>query len=274
MKSFKNKVCVITGGGSGIGRALAKQLAEAGAKVAISDVNEKNLKETEVLLGLASDHIHTQVLDVSNRDDFEAYAIRLKDYFGGVDMIVNNAGVALAETVEKTSYEDFEWLMDINFWGVVYGTKAFLPLLKSSPEASLVNISSIFGLAGIPTQGAYNASKFAVRGFTEALRLELKNTSVQPLSVHPGGIKTNIVRNGRMRWSISGGADKSAMERDFDKFTFTTPEQAAEVILTAVKKKKNRVLIGADAHVYDWATRLLPRSYHHLIDTVIRPKLP
>ncbi|KZY94049.1 acetoin dehydrogenase, partial [Oleiphilus sp. HI0073] len=194
MKNFKDKVCIVTGAGSGIGRSLTMQLAEQGAKLAISDVNQAALDETIGILKLDDTRLLSMLVDVSKKDQMQAFSDAVDKKYGLADMIVNNAGVALSQTVEDTTYEDFEWLMDINFWGVVHGTKLFLPLLKRSDDSAVVNISSVFGLVGIPTQGAYNASKFAVKGYTEALRLELKNTNVTPITVHPGGIKTNIAK--------------------------------------------------------------------------------
>ena len=181
MKNFKDKVAVITGAGSGIGRALAQELASAGAKLALSDINEAGLKETADLLGLAEDRLMTRKLDVADRQAFYDFADDVVNHFGYANMIFNNAGVALGATVEKMNYDDFEWLMNINFWGVVYGTKAFLPYLKEAGEGHIINVSSVFGLIGIPTQSAYNAAKFAVRGFTEALRTPSEDSKWVPL---------------------------------------------------------------------------------------------
>ena len=269
MKSFANKVAVITGAGSGIGRALAQQLSEEGAQLALSDVNEKGLEETKANLK-GSGKVTLTKLDVADRSAFEQYAKDTISEFGQVDMLFNNAGVALAQTVEDCSYEDFEWLMNINFWGVVYGTKAFLPILKRSPEACVVNISSIFGFVGIPSQGAYNASKFAVRGFTEALRLELKDTSVTPICVHPGGIKTNIVNNARVFSGFTANQSKDDLKSLFDKMTYTLPEQAADTIIKGIKKKQRRVLIGPDARAYDFMARVFPNHYDVVLDKLLR----
>ncbi|KZX86222.1 acetoin dehydrogenase [Oleiphilus sp. HI0009] len=269
MKSFKNKVCVVTGAGSGIGRSLAIQLADAGALLAISDVNQASLDETLNLLSLPHKDVMTMLVDVSKREQMEAFAEKVEDTYGRADLVINNAGVALMQTVEDTSYEDFEWLMDINFWGVVYGTKSFLPLLKRSSDGAIVNISSVFGLVGIPTQGAYNASKFAVKGYTEALRLELKNTPVTPITVHPGGIKTNIVNSARFYRGTNAGQEHKDVKSLFDRLTFTTPDQAASTILKGVKRKKMKILIGKDAYFYDWAGRWLPESYHRIVDKIM-----
>ena len=268
MKDFQNKVAVITGAGSGIGRALARDLAAAGARLALSDVNQVGLQETADSLGLGSDRLITEAFDVADRDAFYAFAERVTGHFGAAHLVFNNAGVALGATVEDMSYDDFEWLMGINFWGVVYGTKAFLPHLKAAGEGHIVNVSSVFGLIGVPTQSAYNAAKFAVRGFTEALRqeLEMEGGRVSCTSVHPGGIKTNIARNARMGAGvekITGDVDKA--RRDFEKMFRTTPEEASQTILKGVKGNKRRVLIGSDARAIDSMQRLMPTAYQRIM---------
>ncbi|HAI34312.1 MAG TPA: acetoin dehydrogenase [Alcanivorax sp.] len=268
MKDFQNKVAVITGAGSGIGRALARDLAAAGARLALSDVNQVGLQETADSLGLGSDRLITEAFDVADRDAFYAFAERVTGHFGAAHLVFNNAGVALGATVEDMSYEDFEWLMGINFWGVVHGTKAFLPHLKAAGEGHIVNVSSVFGLIGVPTQSAYNAAKFAVRGFTEALRqeLEMEGGRVSCTSVHPGGIKTNIARNARMGAGvekITGDVDKA--RRDFEKMFRTTPEEASQTILKGVKGNKRRVLIGSDARAIDSMQRLMPTAYQRIM---------
>ncbi|MED5388593.1 MAG: SDR family NAD(P)-dependent oxidoreductase [Pseudomonadota bacterium] len=269
MKNFKDKVAVITGAGSGIGRALALELGAAGAKLALSDINEAGLKETADQLGLAEDRLMTRKLDVADRQAFYDFADDVVNHFGYANMIFNNAGVALGATVEDMNYDDFEWLMNINFWGVVYGTKAFLPYLKQAGEGHIINISSIFGLVGIPTQSAYNAAKFAVRGFTESLRIELEmeNSPVSCTSVHPGGIKTNIAKAARFDSSVERitGGDKEQSIQDFEKLFRTTPAEAASTILKGVRGNKRRVLIGSDAVAVDTMQRLLPTSYQKLI---------
>ncbi|HEX4938327.1 MAG TPA: SDR family NAD(P)-dependent oxidoreductase, partial [Candidatus Kapabacteria bacterium] len=200
MKQFRGKVAAITGAGSGIGQALAIQLAQAGCDLALSDVNQVGLQDTVRQVSSTGVRVHVQPLDVANRDAMYAWADTVVAVLGKVNLIFNNAGVALTETVEAMRYADFEWLMNINFWGVVHGTKAFLPHLKASGDGHVVNVSSVFGIIGVPTQSAYNAAKFAVRGFTESLREEMaiEGYPVNVTCVHPGGIKTNIVRSGRM----------------------------------------------------------------------------
>ena len=268
MKDFQNKVAVITGAGSGIGRALARDLAAAGARLALSDVNQVGLQETADSLGLGSDRLITEAFDVADRDAFYAFAERVTGHFGAAHLVFNNAGVALGATVEDMSYEDFEWLMGINFWGVVHGTKAFLPHLKAAGDGHIVNVSSVFGLIGVPTQSAYNAAKFAVRGFTESLRqeLEMEGGKVSCTSVHPGGIKTNIARNARMAEGmehITGDPEKA--RRDFEKMFRTTPDEAARTILKGVRGNKRRVLIGSDARAIDSMQRLMPTAYQRIM---------
>jgi len=269
MKDFQNKVAVITGAGSGIGRALAVDLAAAGARLALSDINEAGLQETADALNLGSDRLITEAFDVADRDAFYTFAERVTGHFGAAHLVFNNAGVALGATVEEMSYDDFEWLMGINFWGVVYGTKAFLPHLKAAGEGHIVNVSSVFGLIGVPTQSAYNAAKFAVRGFTEALRqeLEMEGDQVSCTSVHPGGIKTNIARNARMGPGVEKitGADADKARRDFEKMFRTTPEEASRTILKGVRGNKRRVLIGSDARAIDSMQRLMPTAYQKIM---------
>jgi short-subunit dehydrogenase len=204
-----------------------------------------------------------------------AFAAAVQQKFGAVHVVVNNAGVAVSQTVVDLEYKDFEWLMGINFWGVVYGTKAFLPAMLAQNEGTVVNISSVFGIIAVPAQGAYNAAKFAVRGFTECLRHELKeaHSNVKSICVHPGGIKTNIVRHARVFKSFDGQTDKTVMMAQFEKGARTTPEQAAATIIDGIEKGKARVLIGADAHLIDWIQRLMPIRYWNLLRAVMRREL-
>ncbi|WP_029919554.1 SDR family NAD(P)-dependent oxidoreductase [Nevskia soli] len=267
MKSFENKVAAITGAGSGMGRTLALRLAAQKCQVALSDVNEAGLAETARLAAQSGVKVTSKKVDVADRAAVYAWAEEVVQDHGKVNLIFNNAGVALGATVEGMSYEDFEWIVGINFWGVVYGTKAFLPHLKASGDGHIINTSSVFGLAGIPSQSAYNATKFAVRGFTEALRqeLELAGAPVSATSVHPGGIKTNIARAARMSSSLRdiGLDDKHGSEK-FEKNFITTADNAAKIILNAVRGNKRRVLVGPDAYLIDLMVRLLPSSYQLL----------
>lgn len=269
MKSFSNKVAVITGAGSGIGRALAQTLSAEGALLALSDVNLKGLQDTQASLKGNGKVLITQ-LDVSDRHAFEEYSQVIIDEFGHADLLFNNAGVALSQTVENCSYDDFEWMMNINFWGVVYGTKSFLPHLLCRPEAAIINISSIFGIIALPTQSQYNAAKFAVRGFTESLRQEVKDSNLYVSCVHPGGIKTNIVANGRMHTSMVGDQTHAEQIEEFNKMARTTPMKAAETILTGIRKNKRRILIGHDAKLIDRLQRLFPEKYTSILSSLLK----
>ncbi len=268
MKHLNGRVAAITGAGSGIGRALATDLAGRGTHLALSDIDEVGLAETVGLCEGRGVKVTSQRLDVADRAAVEAWAQQVVDDHGKVNLIFNNAGVALGATVEGESYDDFHWLMDINFWGVVHGTKAFLPHLKASGEGHVVNISSVFGLVSIPAQSAYNAAKFAVRGFTDALRMELEieGAPVSATTIHPGGIKTNIARSARFDESMSdvGGA-VDATPDEFDKIAMTTPEKAARQILTAVERDRRRALIGPDAKVFDLVSRLPAGVYQRAL---------
>jgi NAD(P)-dependent dehydrogenase (short-subunit alcohol dehydrogenase family) len=257
------QVAVITGAGSGIGRALALALDGRGASLVLSDVNAEGLEETSKLLSRPA---KTRVVDVSQRDQVEGLAAFTQASFGRVDLVVNNAGVTVHDTVEHVSYEDFEWVMSVNFWGVVYGTKAFLPLMRAQQSGIIANVSSIFGIVGWPLQGVYNASKFAVRGFTEVLWRELKGTGVRAVSIHPGGIKTNIVRSMRFRRGVGPTANHDTTVRLFDKMARTTPAQCAATILKGLDKGDRRILIGADAVTLDRLQRASPTGYPDAIE--------
>jgi NAD(P)-dependent dehydrogenase (short-subunit alcohol dehydrogenase family) len=262
------KIAVITGAGSGIGRALSLQLNRDGCELYLSDINGDGLGETLRLLSRKDVPASGLVLDVADKAAMHAWAEQIAAARGHVDIVINNAGVALIATVEGSSYEDIEWLMGINFWGVVYGTQAFLPLLRRSTQGHLVNLSSVFGLIGVPTQSAYNAAKFAVRGYTEALRQEMHGTNVHVCCVHPGGIKTNIARAAR-----SGASAMSAAERgsEFEKLARTTPEVAAQKIIAAIEKRQKRLLIGLDATIISLVCRLFPVSYTRFLLALAKP---
>ncbi|UCF46186.1 MAG: SDR family oxidoreductase [Myxococcales bacterium] len=267
MKSFENKVAAITGAGSGIGRGLALELGRRKCHLALSDIDDQGLQETVDRASRLGVRVTTNKVDVADREAVYAWADEVVDDHGKVNLVFNNAGVALASTVEAMSYEDFEWLMNINFWGVVYGTKAFLPHLKASGDGHLVTISSVFGLAGIPSQSAYNSAKFAVRGFTESLRqeLDMMDCGVSATSVHPGGVKTGIARSSRIDSSVRDlGIDDIGGREKFEKTFITSADKAARVILEGVRRNRRRVLIGPDARVFDWAVRLLPSAYQRI----------
>lgn len=274
MKSFTGKVAAITGAGSGMGRTLAIRLAKEGCGLAISDIDEKGLNETAELLKPFGVRVTTTKLDVSNKEAVFAWADATAKEHGQVNLIFNNAGVALSGTVPALSIEDYEWIIGINFWGVVYGTKAFLPYLEASGDGHIINTSSIFGLASQPLMSGYNASKFGVRGFTESLRqdLEIAGSCVSASCVHPGGIKTNIAKTARMDASSEEvtGVDHETSAREFEKLFITTADKAAEVILNGVRKNKRRILIGPDARAFELLVRLLPSSYQWIFTKAIQ----
>lgn len=264
MTSIPGKVAVVTGAGSGIGRALAVELARRGARLAISDIDTVGLAETEQLVRAAGGDVRSDPLDVSQRERVAEYADEIADHYGVVNLVFNNAGIAFTGDIEQMSFKEMDRVMDVDFWGVVSGTKAFLPHLIASGEGHVINVSSVFGLFSVPSQSAYNAAKFAVRGYTEALRQEmrLRDRPVQVTAVHPGGIKTNIVNNA----TAVDGLDTDRMAKDFNtKLARTTPEKAAEVILRGVERNKARVLIGADAVALDVMTRVLGAGYQPLV---------
>ncbi len=267
MHYLNGKIAVVTGAGSGIGRELALQLNRAGCKLHISDISPDGLAGTADLLPRHDVPAESHILDVADKTAVHAWAERIGEVDGHVDVVINNAGVALMSTVEDMRYDDIEWLMGINFWGVVYGTQAFLPLLRLAPQGHLVNISSVFGLIGVPTQSAYNAAKFAVRGYTEALRQEMAGTNVHVCCVHPGGIKTNIARAAR-----SSDTKTSADERAeaFDKAAGTPAVDAAKQIIDAIEQRRPRLLIGKDALVISLITRLFPVRYPRLMEILVK----
>jgi NADP-dependent 3-hydroxy acid dehydrogenase YdfG len=268
MEGFAGKVAAVTGAGSGIGQALALELARSGASVAISDVDTEGLAQTEEQLKAIGAPVRSDRLDVTEREAFQIYADQIEEHFGKVNQIYNNAGIAFTGDVEITEFKDIERVMDVDFWGVVNGTKAFLPHLIASGDGHIVNVSSLFGLMSMPGQAAYNSAKFAVRGFTEALRQELvlNRDPVKVTSVHPGGIKTAIARNGL----TAEGVDPQAQYKFFDRrLASTTPQRAAEIILEAVRKNKARVLVGQDAVVLDLIVRITGSGYQRLFAPVL-----
>ena len=262
--SIAGRPVMITGAASGIGRALAVRLARSGAPVAIADVDEAGLKETAAAL---RGRILTRVLDVRDAADQRRFADEVRDWLPApLAAVFNNAGVAVSSSVLDTVVEDDQWLHDINFHGVVNGTRAFLPILVEQDAGVIVNTSSVFGLAGMPNQSAYCAAKFAVRGFTESLRHELRGTGVRAVTVHPGGITTNIARNARVRKDPEGlGRTKEQMAAQFEAITMTSPDKAAAIICRGVDRGKARILVGPDAYVFDALTRVTPTHYYSVI---------
>jgi NADP-dependent 3-hydroxy acid dehydrogenase YdfG len=273
MDGFAGKVAVVTGAGSGIGQALAIELARSGAKLAISDVDTEGLAATEERLRAIGAPVKADRLNVTEREAFHLYADEVKNHFGKVNQIYNNAGIAFTGDVEISQYKDIERVMDVDFWGVVNGTKAFLPHLIESGDGHVVNVSSVFGLFSVPGQAAYNAAKFAVRGFTEALRQEmiLAQHPVKVTTVHPGGIKTAIARNA----TAAEGLDAEQLANVFDKkLASMSPRRAAVVILDGVRKNKARVLIGNDAKVLDALVRITGPHYQRLFAAFTSRMMP
>ncbi|WP_433611360.1 SDR family NAD(P)-dependent oxidoreductase [Prescottella agglutinans] len=273
MSEFAGKVCVITGAGSGIGRALALNLAGQGAKLALSDMDSTGLAETVRQVEALGADVKSDHLDVTQREAVLAYADAVVAHFGTVHQVYNNAGIAFHGEVERSEFKDIERIMDVDFWGVVNGTKAFLPHVIASGDGHIVNVSSLFGLLSIPGQSAYNAAKFAVRGFTESLRQEMlvAKHPVKVTCVHPGGIKTAIARNATM----PDGDDQVTFAQFFDKhLARTTPEDAAQTIVNGVRKGKARVLIGADAKFLDAWVRIVGPTYQRVVAAVTSRVLP
>jgi len=258
------RTAVVTGAASGIGRALAQRLARHGNPVAICDWNEDGLEETAAAI---SGPVFARKLDVSDRQAQLQFAAAVQEWAPApIGLVVNNAGVTVSQTAADAAVEDDEWVINVNFWGVVHGTRAFLPILLSEGSGTIANVSSVFGLMGFPTQSAYCASKFAVRGYTESLRHELRGSGVRATTIHPGGIKTNIVRNARFHVDDQGGTDHEKMARDFARLARTSPEKAAKTIHEGVLKGRQRILIGPDATAISLLTRTAPVRYFDVID--------
>ena len=273
MQGFAGKVAVVTGAGSGIGQALAIELGRSGALVAISDIDTEGLAATEERLKAIGAQVKADRLNVTERESFQLYADGVAEHFGKVNQVYNNAGIAFTGDIEITQYKDIERVMDVDFWGVVNGTKSFLPHLIASGDGHVVNVSSVFGLFAVPGQAAYNAAKFATRGFTEALRQEmsLAKHPVKVTCVHPGGIKTAIARNG----TVAEGLDAEALAKTFDKrLASTTPEKAAKIILDGVRKNRARVLVGNDAKMFEIVIRAIGANYQSLFPKVVSRLTP
>ena len=267
MPRLTGRPVMITGAASGIGRGLARRLSGLGSPVALADIDASGLEETAA--GLPG-KVLTRVLDVRDAADQLRFADEVRDWLPApLAGVFNNAGVAVTSSVLDTVIEDDDWLHDINFHGVVNGTRAFLPLLVAQDDGVIVNTSSVFGLVGMPNQSAYCAAKFAVRGFTDSLRQELRGTGVRAVTVHPGGITTNIVRNGRMRKDPEGlGRTKEQLAAQFEAMTMTSPEKAAAVIHRGVERGKARILVGPDAYVFDALARITPTHYYSILGAV------
>jgi len=271
MSLTKESVVVITGAASGIGRALAVRLAqEPIAGIAISDVNAEGLAETEKLINNSNLKVTAHRVNVADEAEMRAFVDEVVKSYGRVTHLINNAGVALGGSVSEVSLDDMRWLMSINFWGVVYGSKLFLPYLEKEKSAHIVNFSSLYGIIAPPGQATYCASKFAVRGFTEALRHELEDTNIAVSVIHPGGVKTNIANNAKLGEGVTLSEQEIAIRKEKmnENLSRTTPEQAAEIIVRGIKNRNPRILIGIDAGILSRIARLFPRRYFSIIDFI------
>ncbi|MDO8210396.1 SDR family oxidoreductase [Conexibacter sp. CPCC 206217] len=265
--SLNGRTAVVTGAASGIGRALAQRLAAHGSPVAICDWDEDGLQETAASI---PGPVFARKLDVSDRQAQLQFAAAVQEWAPApIGLAVNNAGVTVSQTAAEAAVEDDEWVVTVNFWGVVHGTRAFLPILLANGSGAIVNVSSVFGLMGFPTQSAYCASKFAVRGYTESLRHELRGSDVRAITVHPGGIRTNIVRNARFHVDDTGNTDHEKLVQEFAKNARTSPAKAAKTIHAGVENGKQRILIGPDAVAISLVTRIAPVRYFDVIERVM-----
>ena len=259
----EGRTAVITGAGSGIGRALAQRLARHGSPVAICDWDEAGLEETAAAI---SGPVLARRLDVRDRQGQMTFAAEVRDWMPApLGVVVNNAGVTVSQTAADAAPEDDEWVIDVNFWGVVHGTRAYLPILLQQDAGAIVNVSSVFGLVGWPTQSAYCASKAAVRGYTESLRHELRGSGVRAVCVHPGGVATRIVDNARFHVDDRGRTDHAVLKRDFQKVARTSPERAAATIHRGLRKGRERILIGPDAAALSGLVRMAPVRYFDVL---------
>lgn len=270
MEQLANRVATITGAASGIGRELAIVLADEGCHVALVDIDEIGVEETRDMIGNHAVRVTTHVCDVSNRDRVNDLAEDVVRHHGQLDIAINNAAVMVAESLEDVTYEDFEWVMGINFWGVVYCTKAFLPYLRLRPTAHLVNMSSINGILTTPNNGPYCIAKFAVTGFTETLIQELAGANVRVSCVLPGGVRTNIVRNTRFKKQANPALSREDSIEWFDRATLTSPAKAARTIVAGIKKNRSRILVGPDAYFLDLMKRIMPQWTSRLTGNKIR----
>jgi NAD(P)-dependent dehydrogenase (short-subunit alcohol dehydrogenase family) len=257
------RAAVVTGAGSGIGRALAQNLALRGCPVAICDQDEAGLADTAASI---EGPVLPRRLDVRDRQGQLAFAAEVREWATApLGAVFNNAGVTTAQTVAEAAPEDDEWVIDVNFWGVVHGIRAFLPILLEQGSGAIVNTSSVFGLVGYPSQSAYCASKFAVRGFSESLRNELRGSGVRVVTVHPGGVDTNIVRNARWHADHLGNSDQEASAELFARFVRTSPDRAARIIIRGVERGRQRILVGSDAALLDLMVRIAPVRWYRPI---------
>lgn len=273
MKALGHKVVALTGAASGIGQMLAVRLADHRCRLALCDINKAGLEQTKKMAESRGASVTCHSVNVADRKQMYEFASNVAEIHGGVDMIINNAGVALAESITDVKYDDFEWLFGINFWGVVYGSKAFLPYLIKQPEGHIVNISSINGFITWPNHAPYCAAKFAVRGFTETLMQEMRNTHVHVSCVFPGGIKTQIARNTRFYKTPDNLTSHDDAIRRFDKMAHTSADMAAKIIISGIRKNKGRILVGLDAHIMDRLTRFFPIIFTKIMASMLGEKL-
>jgi NADP-dependent 3-hydroxy acid dehydrogenase YdfG len=275
MSALRFRVVAITGAASGIGAALVRHCLAQGAYVAAADVRDEALRAFAAELGVSGEKLLLTALDVADAAAMKRWAEQVVQHFGYVDALINNAGVALSSHAANTARADMEWLFNVNFWGVVNGCEAFIPYLREQPRAHIVNLSSLFGLLAVPSQSAYNAAKFAVRGYSEALRQDLAATPIRVCTVHPGGVRTQIARHGRHFQGVNGAAITTEQAvAQFERLARTTPEVAAERIVRAMLKGRPRVLIGRDARLLDWLQRLLPGRYPVVLRLLLRVSSP
>lgn len=263
MRSLKGCVIAITGAGNGIGRALALLAAEQGAHLALSDIKDDALRQTAAMAARPGVKVTTRLVDVAKREEVDAWANAVLREHGGCDILINNAGVALLDTLEDVPYEQFQWVFNILYWGVVHGTRSFLPLVKKR-RGTIANMGSIHSFIAAPNNGPYCAAKSAVRGFCDALREEVRSDDVNVLLIMPGGIRTEIVRNSTVNKFINADASQEDVHRAHNAASFTSPEQAAGIILRAIRQRRARVLVGWDAVFYDWLTRVFPTLAHRI----------
>lgn len=267
MRNFRDKVVVITGAGSGIGQELAIQFAAKGAVLALNDWNGEALAETWELLPASAKGLQ-QAFDVGDRSAVEQFSASVRETLGRVDVVINNAGMSLPPApIIYSTIEEYEKVLQINLWGVIYGSLSFLPHLREGEGGCLVNISSVFGLMGFPGSAPYNVSKFGVRGFTETLRVEMRGTNLQVVCVHPGGIRTNIANN----VAFEDPEEHRSFVKQFEKQAPTMPDEAAKVIIRGIEKGRSRVTIGRDASFIDKITRLMPETYERILARWLKP---
>lgn len=271
MKNLENKVVAITGAGSGIGRELAINLAKEGCALALSDIDEEGLEQTVELIASGEQKVTSHIVDVADRTRVYKWADEVAVEHGGVDVIINNAGVPASDTIEDMSYEDFEWAFNIDFWGMVYGAKAFLPYLRKRPQGHIVILSSVNAWMPFRNNGPYNCAKAGVELFSKTLIQELSGSSINVTCVHPGGVKTNVVRNSRFRKGADPNLSHEETAEAFDKIAMTTAQGAARKIIKGIKKNKKRLLVGPDAYIIDFLSRMFPVGFNALLGRLSRP---